>query len=109
MTRPNGDPWIRNTSDRLFHSADRIFKPNDRDNPIIRLTAIADRLNVAKKFIHALPAWVMHMFGIEVFQRWIKPAYDLDLDYYTFHVDDEGIWTGGWTRGFLGFAPKSST
>ena len=60
------------------------------------LTAIADRIDVAKKFIQALPAWVMRMFGIDVFRRWIKPAYDLDLDYYTFHFDEEQIWTGGW-------------
>jgi hypothetical protein len=80
-------------SDRLFHSVDMI----KRNGGLIAVCAsVRNRDDIARSFLHALPAWIYTFFGDEAYNLWIKPGYLMDSDEYEFTRDDNGIWTGGW-------------
>jgi hypothetical protein len=54
------------------------------------------RDDIARSFLHALPAWIHTFLGEEAYNLWIKPGYLMDSDEYEFPCDEHGIWTGGW-------------
>jgi hypothetical protein len=109
---PNGYPsghldakggiHIVSSYDRLFLSVDLVPKSYaQRDQYVIKCVALDGRVNMAKWFLCALPAWIKNFFGPNACASWIKNYlydYNQDSNDFVFGIDEETLlWDGSWT------------
>jgi hypothetical protein len=90
-----GQPRAPNPSDRLFNSIDRV--PAFNEGQKFQATILQDRVQLAQKFIHALPAWINSLFGPIALKAWILRSSHSLASRFRFGVDDNNMWVGTWT------------